>query len=154
MWWKTSDDWRGGSALDGLTTSSNCSKKSFSQTAKVMLGSVSAKLGEGGGPPALQAAAADPRGSFTVAATEAGDVEETVETAGDACTSEGGAGVPEGEEAGEPGTATTRDKAGGECVHLKRRLLKESMNSLSPQQEIKEPEGPASSGPVGDEGEQ
>jgi hypothetical protein len=41
--------------LDGLTTSWNCSKKSFSQTAKGMLGSVSAGLGKSGEPPALNA---------------------------------------------------------------------------------------------------
>jgi hypothetical protein len=38
-----------------------------------MLGSVSAGLGEGGGLPALKAAAADPRGSLTASATEAGE---------------------------------------------------------------------------------
>jgi hypothetical protein len=54
--------------LDGLTTSSNSSKKSFSHTAKGMLGSVSAGLEEEEGPPALEAAATDPRGAFTAAA--------------------------------------------------------------------------------------
>ena len=58
--------------MDGLTTSSNSSKKSFSHTAKGMLGSVSAGLEEEEGPPALEAAAADPRGAFTAAAAEAG----------------------------------------------------------------------------------
>ncbi len=67
-----SEDWRGGRDLDGLTTSSNSSKKSFSHTAKGMLGSVSAGLEEEEGPPALEAAAADPRGAFTAAAAEAG----------------------------------------------------------------------------------
>ena len=58
--------------MDGLTTSSNSSKKSFSHTAKGMLGSVSAGFEEEEGPPALEAAAADPRGAFTAAAAEAG----------------------------------------------------------------------------------
>jgi hypothetical protein len=58
--------------LDGLTTSSNSNKKSFSHTAKGMLGSVSAGLEEEEGPPALKAAAADPWGAFTAAAAEAG----------------------------------------------------------------------------------
>jgi hypothetical protein len=38
-------------------------------------------------------------------------------------------------------------------VHLKRRLLKDSVNSFSPQQGIEVPEGPAKSGPVGSEEE-
>ena len=62
--------------MDGLTTSSNSSKKSFSHTAKGMLGSVSAGLEEEEGPPALEAAAADPRGAFTAAAAKAGGDEE------------------------------------------------------------------------------
>ncbi len=65
--------------MDGLTTSSNSSKKSFSHTAKGMLGSVSAGLEEEDGPPALEAAAADPRGAFTGAAAEAGGGEEVEE---------------------------------------------------------------------------
>ncbi len=65
--------------MDGLTTSSNSSKKSFSHTAKGMLGSVSAGLEEEEGPPALKAAAADPRGAFTAAAAEAGGGEEDEE---------------------------------------------------------------------------
>ncbi len=62
--------------MEGLTTSSNSSKKSFSHTAKGMLGSVSAGLEEEEGPPALKAAAADPRGAFTAAAAETGGGEE------------------------------------------------------------------------------
>ena len=58
--------------MDGLTTSSNSSKKSFNHTAKGMLGSVSAGLEEEEGPPALKAAATDPRGAFTAAAAKAG----------------------------------------------------------------------------------
>ncbi len=65
--------------MDGLTTSSNSSKKSFSHTAKGMLGSVSAGLEEEEGPPALKAAAADPRGAFTAASAEAGGGEEDEE---------------------------------------------------------------------------
>ncbi len=65
--------------MDGLTTSSNSSKKSFSHTAKGMLGSVSAGREEEDGPPALEAAAADPRGAFTAAAAEAGGGEEVEE---------------------------------------------------------------------------
>ena len=44
-----------------------------------MLGSVSAGLEEEEGPPALEAAAADPRGAFTAAAAEAGGGEEDEE---------------------------------------------------------------------------
>ncbi len=65
--------------MDGLTTSSNSSKKSFSHIAKGMLGSVSAGLEEEEGPPVLKAAAADPRGAFTAAAAEAGGGEEDEE---------------------------------------------------------------------------
>ena len=62
--------------MEGLTTSSNSSKKSFNHTAKGILGSVSAGLEEEGEPPALKVAAADPRGAFTAAATEAGEEDE------------------------------------------------------------------------------
>jgi hypothetical protein len=65
------DVWRGGSALEGLTTSSKSGKKFFSQTERGILGSVSAGLGEGRGWPALKTAATDPRGSFTAAAAKA-----------------------------------------------------------------------------------
>ncbi len=65
--------------MDGLTTSSNSNKKSFSHTAKGMLGSVSAGIEEEEGPPALKAAAADPRGAFTAAAAEAGGGREDEE---------------------------------------------------------------------------
>jgi hypothetical protein len=57
---------------------------------------------EGGRPPALKAAAADPAGTFTAVAAEAGDGEEPEEAVGDACTSEGGAGRAEEGAAGEP----------------------------------------------------
>ncbi len=91
---------------------------------------------EGGRPPALKAAAADPKGTFTAAAAEAGDGEEPEEAAGDACTSEGGAGGAEEEPgraagdactigggtggaeeeaAGKPGTAMTGDTTGEGC---------------------------------------
>jgi hypothetical protein len=65
--------------LEGLTTSSNSNKKSFSHTAKGILGSVSAGLEEEGGPPVLKAASANPRGAFTAAAAEAGGSEEDEE---------------------------------------------------------------------------
>ncbi len=58
--------------MEGLTTSSNSSKKSFNHTAKGILGSVSAGLEEEEEPPTHKAAAADPRGPFTAAAAEAG----------------------------------------------------------------------------------
>jgi hypothetical protein len=56
----------------GLTTSSNSSKKSFSQTEKGMLGSVLAGLGKSGGPLVLKAAADNPEGTFTSTAAELG----------------------------------------------------------------------------------
>ena len=96
--------------MDGLTTSSNSSKKSFSHTAKGMLGSVSAGLEEDEGPPALEAAAADPRGSFTAAAAEAGGEEEPEPVAADGCANVVGAG-----KVGSPGTAITGDTVGDSC---------------------------------------
>ena len=127
--------------MDGLTTSSNSSKKSFSHTAKGMLGSVSAGLEEEEGPPALEAAAADPRGAFTAAAAEAGGGGGDEEcppalkaAAADpkgaftaAAAEAGGAGEPEAVAAdgcatvvgagkvGSPGTAITGDTVGDSC---------------------------------------
>jgi hypothetical protein len=128
-----------------LTTSSNSNKKSFSHTAKGMLGSVSAGLEEEEGPPALKAAAADPRGAFTAAAAEAGGGEEdegppalkaaaadpmgaftaaAAEAGGneepelvaaDACANVGGTGGATAETAGGPGTAITGDTMGDSC---------------------------------------
>ena len=96
--------------MDGLTTSSNSSKKSFSHTAKGMLGFVSAGCEEEEGPPALEAAAADPRGAFTAAAAEAGGEEEPELVAADGCANVVGAG-----EVGGPGTAITGDTVGDSC---------------------------------------
>jgi hypothetical protein len=114
--------------LDGLNTSSNSSKKSFSHTAKGMLGSVSAGLEEEEGPPELKAAAADPRGAFTAATTEAGGGEEDEECspalkaaaadptgAADACANVGGTGGAAAETAGGPGTAITGDTTSDSC---------------------------------------
>ncbi len=127
--------------MDGLTTSSNSSKKSFSHTAKGMLVSVSAGLEEEEGPPALEAAAADPRGAFTAAAAEAGGGEGDEEcppalkaAAADprgsftaAAAEAGGDGEPELVAAdgcanvggavmvGGPGTVITGDTMGDSC---------------------------------------
>ncbi len=127
--------------MDGLTTSSNSSKKSFNPTAKGMLESVSAGLEEEEDPPALEAAAADPRGAFTAAAAKAGGGEGDEEcppalkaAAADprgaftaAAAEAGGKGEPElvatdgcanvvgAVEVGGPGTATTGDTVGDSC---------------------------------------
>jgi hypothetical protein len=127
--------------LDGLTTSSNSSKKSFSHTAKGMLGSVSAGLEEEEGPPALEAAAADPRGAFTAAAAEAGGgggdeecppalkaaaadpkgaftaaaAEAGGEEEPEPVAADGCANVVGASEVGSPGTAITGDTVGDSC---------------------------------------
>ncbi len=74
-----------------------------------------AEAGNKEDPPALKAAATDPEGTFTAAASKAGKGEEPQETAGDACTSEGGAGGAEEEAAGEPGTVITGETTGEGC---------------------------------------
>jgi hypothetical protein len=128
--------------LDGLTTSSNSSKKSFSHTAKGMLGSVSAGLEEEEGPPALEAAAADPRGAFTAAAAEAGGgggdeecppalkaaaadprgaftaaaAEAGGEEEPEPVAADGCANVVGAGKVGSPGTAITGDTVGDSCV--------------------------------------
>ncbi len=133
--------------MEGLTTSSNSSKKSFNHTAKKILGFVLAGLEAEGDPPALKAAAADMRGAFTVAAAdaggedeecspalkvaaadpagtftaataEAGGSEEPELAAGDACTNVGGAGGAKEGAAGEPGTAITEDTIGDSCEEV------------------------------------
>ncbi len=96
--------------MDRLTTSSNSSKKSFSHTAKGMLGSVLAGLEEEGGPPALKAAAADPRGAFTAAVAEAGGDEEPELVSADVCANVEGTGT-----VGGPRTAITGDTMGDSC---------------------------------------
>jgi hypothetical protein len=129
--------------LEGLTTSSNSSKKSFNHTAKGILGSVSAELEEEAEPPSLKAAAADlrgaftaaaaeageedkecspalkaatadPAGTFTAAAAEAGNCEEPEVAAGNACANVGGIGGAE-ELVGKPRTAITGDTNGNGC---------------------------------------
>ncbi len=97
--------------MDGLTTSSNSSKKSLSHTAKGMLGSVSTGFEEEEGPPALEAAAVDPRGAFTAAAAEASGEEELELVAADGCANVVGAGM-----VGGPGTAITGDTMGEEWM--------------------------------------
>ncbi len=65
--------------------------------------------------PALKTATADPAGTFTAAAAEAGGSEEPELAAGDACANVGGTGRAKEEAAGEPGTAITGDTIGDGC---------------------------------------
>jgi hypothetical protein len=122
--------------MEGLTTSSNSSRKSFNQTANGILGSVSAGLEEGGrrlhsrrqpqtqraplqrppprlvyeGPACTQGSSRRPSGHIY-----SGDGEEPAVTDGNACTSEGGAGRAEEEAAGELGTAITGETTSKGC---------------------------------------
>jgi hypothetical protein len=83
-------------------------------------GAFTAAAAEAGGEdeecsPALKAAAADPTGAFTAAAAEAGGSAEAELVAGDACANVGGAGGANVEAVSEPGTAIIGDTIGDSC---------------------------------------